>query len=30
MIVSYYKNNWGMDLYSLQKRIEHAIDDYLK
>ena len=30
MIVSYYKNNWGMDLYSLQKRIERAIDDYLE
>ncbi len=29
IIVPYYKNNWNIDLYSLQRRIERAIDDFV-
>ncbi len=30
MITTYYKEKWGIDLYSLQKRIETAIYDVVK
>lgn len=30
MIIKYYKSNWHMDLYNLQKRIERAVQENIK